>query len=119
MKYCKSMEKSFKLHIRSGDRVKILTGKHRNEKGVVLRVFPKEYRAIIEGMNMVVRHLKPSTGNPKGTLEKKEAPIHISNLMVIDPTSEQATRVGRRYDEAGKLQRYGKKTGNFIKNGQA
>jgi large subunit ribosomal protein L24 len=112
-------KKNLKVHIRTGDRVKILTGKHRNEQGAVLRVFPKEYRAIVEGMNIVSRHLKPSTGNPKGTIEKKEAPIHISNLMLVDPASGQPTRVGKKRNEEGKLQRYSKKTGNFIQNGQA
>ncbi|ROT47434.1 50S ribosomal protein L24 [Candidatus Cardinium hertigii] len=107
------------MHIRRGDRVKILAGKHRNEKGMVIKVFPKAYRAIIEGMNMVVRHLKPTAGTPQGTIEKKEAPIHISNLMLIDPTSGQPTRVGKKYNEMGKLQKYAKKTGNFIKNDQA
>ncbi|WP_339044274.1 50S ribosomal protein L24 [Cardinium endosymbiont of Tipula unca] len=113
----KIMKKGCKVHVRTGDQVKILAGKHKNEQGAVLRVFPREYRAIIKGMNIVARHLKPSAGNPKGTIERKEAPIHISNLMLVDPATGQATRVGRRSNEEGKLQRYAKKTGNFIKNG--
>lgn len=114
----KIIKKNLKVHIRTGDRVKVLAGKHRNEQGIVLKVFPKAYRAVVEGMGMVTRHLKPSTGSPKGTIKKKESPIDISNLMLIDPVSGKATRVGRKYNEGGKLQRYAKKTGNFIKNDQ-
>lgn len=113
----KTIKKNLKVHIRTGDRVKILAGKHRNEQGTVLRVFPKAYRAVVEGMNIVVRHLKPSAENPKGAIQQQPSPIHISNLMLIDPVSGQPTRVGRKYNQAGKLQRYAKKTGNFIKNG--
>ncbi len=112
----KTIKKNLKIHIRTGDRVKILTGKHKNESGTVLKVFPQTYRAIIEGMNMIARHLKPSAEHPKGTIQKQPAPIHISNLMLIDPVSGIPTRVGRKHNEAGKLQRYAKKTGNFIKN---
>ncbi|MGI2299638.1 50S ribosomal protein L24 [Candidatus Cardinium hertigii] len=113
----KTIKKSFKIHIRTGDRVKILTGKYRNEQGTVLKVFPKKYRAVVEGMNIVVRHLKPSIEHPKGTIQRLPSSIHISNLMLMDAVSGSATRVGRKYNEAGKLQRYAKKTGNFIKNG--
>lgn len=112
----KTIKKNLKVHIRTGDRVKILAGKHRNEEGAVLKVFPKTYRAVVEGMNIVARHLKPSAEHPKGTIQRQPSPIHISNLMLIDPASGQPTRVGRRCNEAGRLQRYAKKTGNFIKN---
>lgn len=112
----KTINKNLKIHIRTGDRVKILAGKHRNEQGTVLKVFPKEYRAIVEDMNIVVRHLKPTAAHPKGTIQRQLSPIHISNLMLVDPASGEATRVGRKYNQAGKLQRYAKKTGNFIKN---
>ncbi|AXI24501.1 ribosomal protein uL24 [Cardinium endosymbiont of Sogatella furcifera] len=111
-----TIKKHLKVHIRRGDRVKILAGKHRNEQGTVLKVFPKVYRAIVEGMNIVARHVKPSASNPKGTIQRQPSPIHISNLMLIDPASGEATRVGRKHNEVGKLQRYAKKTGNFIKN---
>lgn len=112
----KTIKKNLKIHIRTGDRVKILTGKHKNEEGAVVKVFPKTYRAVVEGMNLVVRHLKPSAEHPKGMIQRQPSPIHISNLMLVDPVSGQPTRVGRKHNEAGTLQRYAKKTGNFIKN---
>ncbi len=106
-----------KLHIRKGDTVKVLSGNYKSKQGTVLAVFTAAYRATVEGVNMVSRHRKPSAKNPQGGIEKKEAPIHISNLMLVDPTTGEATRIGRKHNEAGKLKRYAKKTGNFIKNG--
>ena len=106
--------KNIKVNIRTGDFVKILSGRNRNRQGKILKVLPKKCRAIVEGMNIISRHLKSSSKNPKGVVEKKEAPIHISNLMLVDPVSGQATRVGKKCNGEGKLQRYSKKTGNFI-----
>lgn len=115
--YKKNSHRTTKLHIRRGDTIKVLSGNYRNKQGIVLKVFTKTYRAIVEGVNMVSRHSKPSAKNPQGGVEKKEAPLHISNLMLVDPATGHATRVGRRRDAAGKLVRYAKKTGKFIKNG--
>ncbi|AWN81753.1 MAG: 50S ribosomal protein L24 [Candidatus Cardinium sp.] len=115
----KTIQKRKKLPIRTGDRVKIIAGKHRNEQGIILRVLPSVQRAFVEGINLVARHLKPSAKNPKGSIVRKEASLHISNLMLVDPGSGLPTRIGRKYNGAGKLQRYAKKTGNFIENGQA
>lgn len=109
--------KASKLHIKRGDTVQVRSGNHRSKQGKVLRVLPEAYRAIVEGVNMVSRHLKPSAQNPQGRIEKKEAPIHISNLMVVDPATGEATRIGRKKNEAGKLERYSKKTGKIINNG--
>jgi large subunit ribosomal protein L24 len=106
-----------KLHIKKGDSVQVLAGNYRKKQGKVLKVFPATYRAIVEGVAMVSRHRKPSAQNPQGGIEKKEAPVHISNLMLIDPVTGNPTRVGRKHDESGKLQRYSKKTGEFIQNG--
>jgi large subunit ribosomal protein L24 len=106
-----------KLHIKKGDTVKVLSGNHRSKQGTVLTVFTATYRATVEGINMVSRHRKPSAKNPQGGIEKKEAAIHISNLMLVDPATGEATRIGRKRNEAGKLKRYAKKTGKFIKNG--
>jgi len=114
-----TIKKPPKVHIRKGDLVKILAGKHKNQEGIVLSVFPKDYRAIVEGMNLVSKHLKPSPTHPKGSIVREEASIHISNLMVVDPATGQVTRIGRKYNEEGKLQRYSKKTGNFIKHDKA
>ena len=105
-----------KLHIRRGDTVKVLSGNSKGKKGRVLEVYVKKNRAIVEGVNMVTKHLKPSAANPNGGIEKQEAPIHLSNLMVVDPGTGEGTRVGRKLDKEGKLQRFSKKSGEFIKN---
>jgi large subunit ribosomal protein L24 len=106
-----------KLPIKKGDLVRVLAGNYRATQGKVLKVFPKTYRAIVEGVAMVSKHRKPSAQNPQGGIEKREAPVHISNLMLIDPTTGNPTRIGRKLNENGKLQRYSKKTGEFIKHG--
>ncbi len=106
-----------KVHIRKGDLVKVLSGNYKYKQGKVLQVFPEAYKAIVADINMVSRHIKPSTKNPQGGIERREAPLHISKLMVIDPATGEATRVGRKLNEAGNLERYSKKTGKFIKNG--
>ncbi len=97
--------------------MKVIAGNSKGKTGKVLVVEPGNYRAIVEGINMVTKHVKPSASNPEGGIEKKEASIHLSNLMLIDPATGEATRVGRKKDEQGKLQRYSKKTGELIKNG--
>ena len=104
-----------KLHIRKGDTVKVITGTSRGTQGRVLSIDKKSNRAIVEGVNMVKKHTKPNQENPKGGIVKQEAPIHISNLMVVD-ASGNATRVGRKNDEkAGQSVRYSKKSGEEIK----
>lgn len=104
-----------KLHIRKGDTVKVIAGDDRGKTGKVLEVLMQKNRAIVEGLNMVTKHQKPSAGKPEGGIKKTEASIHVSNLMLIDPSSGNPTRVGRKLNEKGKLQRYAKKTGQFIK----
>ena len=106
-----------KIHIRKGDTVKIIAGNSKGKTGKVLEVISAKYRAIVEGANIVSKHIKPSADNPQGGIQKSEASIHISNLMVVDPASGNPTRVGRKLNDKGKLQRYSKKTGDFIKNG--
>lgn len=113
----RKINKIVKLHIKKGDSVKILAGNYRNKTGKVLAVFPKQYRATVEGVNVITKHIKPMAKKPQGKIEKKEAPIHISNLMLIDPATGDATRIGRKRNEQGKLERYGKKSGEIIKNG--
>jgi large subunit ribosomal protein L24 len=102
-----------KLHIKKGDTVKVLTGNDRGREGKVLSVEVKDQRAIVEGINMVAKHTKPNAKNPQGGIVKKEASVHISNLMVVH--GGVATRVGRKLDEKGKLVRYSKKSGEVIK----
>lgn len=109
--------KANKFHIRKGDTVKVLAGNDNGKTGKVLEVIPEKYRAIVEGVNIVTKHTKPSATSPEGGREKTEAAIHMSNLMVVDLATGDATRIGRKLNESGKLQRYSKKTGEFITNG--
>ena len=104
-----------KLHIRKGDTVKVLAGDDRGKTGKVLEVVLEKNRAIVEGINIVTKHTKPSAGKPEGGIKKTEASMHVSNLMLIDPASGKATRTGRKLNDKNKLQRYSKKTGEFIK----
>ncbi|MFY0624796.1 MAG: 50S ribosomal protein L24 [Reichenbachiella sp.] len=103
-----------KLHIKKGDTVKVLSGNSKGKTGTVLEVIPSKYRAIVEGLNMVTKHTKPSAESPEGGIKKLEASIHASNLMLVDPATGEATRVGRKADAEGKLKRYSKKTGEVI-----
>jgi large subunit ribosomal protein L24 len=113
------MERKFnkqpKLHIRKGDTVKVIAGDDKGKSGKVLEVWLEKNRVIIEGINIVTKHQKPSAGKPEGGIKKTEASVHISNVMLIDPASGKPTRVGRKLNEKGKLQRYAKKTGELIK----
>ena len=104
-----------KLHIKKGDMVIVNSGEYKDHKGRVLSVSRKTSRALVEGINMVSRHTKPNSKSPQGGIIKKESPIHISNLMLIDPAKGGATRIGRRKNEEGKLVRYSKKSKEEIK----
>ena len=95
----------------------MLSGNSRGKTGKVLEIIKSDYKAIVEGANMVTKHVKPSASNPEGGINKQEAPVHLSKLMVVDPSTGEATRIGRKMDDKGKLQRYSKKTGEFITNG--
>lgn len=112
------MERKFnkqqKLHIKTGDTVKVIAGDDKGKTGKVLSVDTKNSRAIVEGINMITKHVKPTASKPQGGIEKKEAALHISNLMLVDPKTGEATRTGRKADESGKLVRYSKKTGEVI-----
>ena len=105
-----------KLKIKKGDSVKVIAGESKDKDVVrkVLEVYPKENKALVEGCNMVSKSTKPSAAAPNGGIIKKEAPMHISNLMLVDAKGN-ATRVGRRLNENGKLVRYSKKSGEEIK----
>lgn len=103
-----------KLHIKKGDTVYVLAGEDRGKEGRVLKVLVQKQRAIVEGINMVTKATKPSAQHPQGGLIKMEAPIHISNLALIDPKSGKPTRISCRR-ENGKLVRIAKKSGEEIK----
>ncbi len=103
-----------KLHIKKGDMVAVIAGDQRGATGRVLSVEPAKERAIVEGVNIVTKATKPSAQYPQGGLVKKEAPIHISNLSLIDPKSGKPTRISIRRED-GKAVRIAKKSGQEIK----
>lgn len=90
-------------------------GEYKGQQGKVLEVIVSKERAIVEGVNLISKHTKPNAKHPQGGIVKKEAPIHISNLQLVDPASGKPTRIGRRLSEKGKLVRYAKKSGEEIK----
>lgn len=112
-----AIKKQPKLHIKTGDTVKVISGNAKGKTGKVLSVHIKNQRAVVEGLNIISKHVKPSASNPNGGIDKKEAPIHVSNLMLVDPATGEATRTGKKADDKGKLQRVSKKTGEVITNG--
>ncbi|MBP1046565.1 50S ribosomal protein L24 [Enterococcus sp. BWM-S5] len=101
------------MFVKKGDKVKVITGKDRNKEGVVLAAFPKKDKVIVEGVNMMKKHQKPSQASPQGGILEVEAPIHISNVMVIDPSNGEATRIGSK-EVDGKKVRVSKKTGEVL-----
>ena len=104
-----------KLHIKKGDLVYVISGESKGQQGKVLSVMIKDERALVEGVNMVSKHTKPNAKSPQGGIVKKEAPVHISNLKLID-NSGKPTRIGRKLDpKTEKLVRYSKKSGEVIK----
>ena len=104
-----------KIHIKKGDTVYVNAGDYKGKQGRVLEVDREKYRAIVEGINMVSKHSKPNAANPNGGIIKIEAPVNISNLLLIDPSSGKPTRIGRKLDANNKLVRYSKKSGEEIK----
>ncbi|MFN3585698.1 50S ribosomal protein L24 [Phenylobacterium sp.] len=98
--------------IKKGDRVVVLTGKDKGRQGAVLKVLPQEQRVVVEGLNMVQRHTRPSQLDPQGGIKNKEAPIHVSNVAVVD-SKGKPTRVGFRM-EGDKKVRFAKTTGEVI-----
>ena len=104
-----------KLHIKKGDTVYVNAGDDKGKTGRVLEVQVKKSRAVVEGINIVSKSTKPSAKHPQGGIVKIEAPVHISNLNVVDPKSGKPTRIGRRRNDAGKLVSYTKQSGEEIK----
>lgn len=106
-----------KTHVKKGDDVLVIAGNDKGKRGRVLAVFPKRDRVLVEGINLRTHHEKPSQDNPQGGRLKREAPIHVSNVMVIDPTTDEPTRIGRtRVEEeaGGRWVRYAKSSGEVI-----
>ncbi len=103
-----------KTHLVKGDRVKIIRGNHRDQEGTVLRVLPGKDRVVVEGINVVKKHQRPTQDNPEGGIITFEAGIHISNVMLIEPGSGEASRVRVRLHKGGEKERIAVKTGNPI-----
>lgn len=108
------MQRLPKVSIKRGDKVVVIAGKDKQKSGLVLAVYPKDQRVLVEGVNVVKRHTKPNMANPEGGIIEKEAPIHISNVQLADPKSGEATRVGYKLLEDGTKVRYAKKSGEVI-----
>ena len=104
---------TLKFKVKKGDRVAILSGKDKGKTGEILKMIPDVRRAIVQGVNMVKRHTAPSQAGPGGVVEK-EASIHVSNISLIDPKDDRATRVGFKSLEDGRKVRYAKKSGEII-----
>ncbi|MGE6593255.1 50S ribosomal protein L24 [Bacillus mycoides] len=101
------------MHVKKGDKVQVITGKDKGKQGVILVALPKQNRVIVEGVNIVKKHSKPSQLNPQGGIITKEAPIHVSNVMVLDPKTGEPTRVGFKVED-GKKVRIAKKSGELL-----
>ena len=108
----KKITKQTKLHIKKGDNVMVIAGNAKGKTGIIKEVLIDKSRAIVEGANLLTKHVKPSASNPQGGIEKREGSIHISNLMVVE--NGKPVRTGRKLNEKGKLQRYSKVSGKFI-----
>jgi len=104
-----------KFHIKKDDLVKVIAGNEKGNTGVVKSISKEKDRAIVEGLNIVSIHKKPNASNPNGGIEKREAGIHISNLALVDPSTKESTKTGKKLNEDGKMKRYSKTTGEFIK----
>ena len=105
-----------KIKIKKNDTVIVTTGNSKGVKGKVIKVYPSKNRAMVEGANMISKHTKPNAASPQGGIVKQEASIHISNLVLVDPSSGEATKIGRKVDEkTGKIVRYSKNSGEVIK----
>jgi large subunit ribosomal protein L24 len=101
-------------HIVKGDMVKVLAGDDRGKTGEVMAVYPTRDKVMVQGVNRVYRHLRPSKKHPQGGRIQKEMPIHISNVLPVDPKSDQATRVGVRINEDGSKERIARKSGESL-----
>ncbi|MBQ0137867.1 MAG: 50S ribosomal protein L24 [Kurthia sp.] len=101
------------MHVKKGDKVMVISGKDKGKSGVILSAFPKKDRVLVEGVNIVKKHVKPNQLNPQGGIVSQEAAIHVSNVMLIDPKSGEPTRVGYTMED-GKKVRVSKKTGKVI-----
>ena len=106
---------TYNFHVKTGDTVKVISGDSKGKTGVITKVDRLNHRAFVEGLNMVKRHRKPTAQDPQsGGIIEMEAPIHISNLMLVEPGTGVATRTSVKANDKGKMQRVSKKSGKFI-----
>jgi large subunit ribosomal protein L24 len=98
-----------KFHVKKGDTVKVIAGDDKSKSGKILSIISADNKALVEGINIVTKHIKPTASKPNGGIEKKEAPIHISNLMLLDPASGNASRAAKKTDTKGKSEKKSKK----------
>ncbi len=110
----KKINKQQKRHVRTGDLVLVIAGNSKGKQGKVTEVLTKKNRVVVEGVNMIKKHVKPNAQNPQGEIREMEGTVHISNVQVVDPSTGKGTRVGRKENDKGKLQRYSKASGKFI-----
>jgi large subunit ribosomal protein L24 len=103
-----------KLHVKKDDTVIVITGKDKGKKGRIIAAYPRLNKVLVEGVNIVKRHSKPSQQNPQGGIIEKEAPVHVSNVMLIDPKSNKPTRIGYKMLDNGKKVRVAKRSGEVI-----
>ncbi|MDL4841395.1 50S ribosomal protein L24 [Aquibacillus rhizosphaerae] len=101
------------MHVKKGDKVQVLSGKDKGKQGIILAAYPKKEKVLVEGINIVKKHAKPSQDNPQGGILNQEAPIHVSNVLPIDPKSGEPTRVGNEVRD-GKKVRIAKKSGEAL-----
>lgn len=99
-----------RMHVKKGDKVQVIAGKDKGKQGVILAAYPKKQRVLVEGVNIVKKHSKPTQANPQGGIIEQEAPIHVSNVMPLDPKTNEPTRVGYKVVDGKKI-RIAKKSG--------
>lgn len=102
-----------KLHVKKGDKVQVISGKDKGKQGVILAAYPAKERVVVEGVNIIKKHSKPSQAAPQGGILEHEAPVHVSNVMLLDPKTNEPTRVGSKIVD-GKKVRVSKKSGEII-----
>lgn len=105
---------SHKMHVKTGDTVVVISGKHKGKEGKIKAAMPKENRVIVEGVNMVKRHTKPSQANPQGGIIEKEAPLNASKVMIVDPETKKPTRVKKVQQKDGSFVRASVKSGAIL-----
>ncbi|WP_161878070.1 50S ribosomal protein L24 [Alkalibacterium sp. MB6] len=101
------------MFVKSGDKVRVMTGKDRGKEGTVVTAMPKQNKVIVEGINMIKKHTRPTGMGQEGGIVEKEAPIHVSNVQLVDPSTGEPTRVGYKIED-GKKVRYAKKSGEAL-----